>query len=458
RRWLPVAARASGVSLVLLTAGLVAGAHWAYVELGWGGYWAWDPVENGGLLPWLAAVAFLHAAVVARRGGGPAVAAAGLAALAFVLGLLGSFLTRSGATESVHAFAEARVVGWVLGTVLVLASAASGLLLARARRRRSAPPWRPVRVLSVPGAVSANHVLLVGLVVVIGFGTVFPVLARWVTGERVVVTGRYFALVAAPPAALLLALIGAGPRLGWGGRAVGELASRMRPAAFGLLAAAVAGIWFADRRPLAIVLVGLAGAAAALTVAEWRRRPRARWPVAHLGVAVLLAGVAGTTTGTSVTASLARGQEVTVRDYRFRLLDVVPAVAPDGGRAAEARIALGRGDQTLSTLRPVALVSDLGERVSVASLRSTPLIDVQVALRSVGEGGDVVVVEIGVLPLMQLVWWGGLLLVAGLALTVLGGVGRGRPAGPEEMAGGDGARHQPEADPEQVDDRVGRPV
>jgi cytochrome c-type biogenesis protein CcmF len=408
--WLPIASRTAGVSLVLLSAGLLTGAHWAYVELGWGGYWAWDPVENGGLLPWLAGVAFLHAAVAARRRRGRATAAAGLAVLAFVLGLLGSFLTRSGASESVHAFAEARTVGWVLGAGLVAAVIPAVVLLVRRRRGG-------VRA-AAPRLLGANNVVLVGLVVVIGFGTVFPVLARWLTGDRVVVTGRYFALVAAPLAVALLVMLGVGPRLGWRTTPPAEVRRRMRPAAVGLLTAAMGAVWFAEPRPVAIVLVGVAGAAAALTVAEWRRRPVARWPLAHVGVAVLLAGVAGTTTGTHVTTSLAPGQEVTVRGYTLRLVEVVPADAPDGGRAAEARMQLRRGADLLTTLRPVALVSATGQRVSVAALRSTPLTDVQVALRAVGEGGATAVVEIGVAPLMQLVWWGGLLVVAGLALTV----------------------------------------
>jgi cytochrome c-type biogenesis protein CcmF len=407
--WLAPAVRFAGVSLVLLTAGLVAGAHWAYVELGWGGYWAWDPVENGGLLPWLAGVAFLHAAVATRRrDGGGATSAAGLAGLAFVLGLLGSFLTRSGASDSVHAFAEARAVGWVLGAGVVVATVATVAVLVRRR-----PP--PARANPV---IAANNALLVALAGVIGFGTVYPVIARWFGADRIIVTGRYFALVAAPLTVALLALLGVGPQLMHGRR-------RLRPALAGLVAAGVAGLWFAERRPLAVLMVGLAAAAAALTVAEWRRRPRARWPLAHLGVAVLLAGVAGTTTGTQVTAPLSTGEEVTVRGFTLRLEAVEPAAAPDGGRAARAVLSLRRGGDALTTLRPVALVSDTGQRVSVAALRSTPLQDVQVALRAVGDGGAAVVVEIAVVPLMQLVWWGGVLLVAGLAWTVL----RPAPAG-----------------------------
>lgn len=403
--WLAPAVRFAGVSLVLLSAGLLAGAHWAYVELGWGGYWAWDPVENGGLLPWLAGVAFLHAAVAARRReGAGATSAAALAGAAFVLGLLGSFLTRSGASESVHAFAEARAVGWVLGAGVVVAAVATLAVLAR--RRQAPARGNPV--------IAANNALLLALAGVIGIGTVYPVIAGWFGADRVIVTGRYFALVAAPLGVALLALLGVGPQLLRSPRHQG-----LRPALAGLVAAGVAGFWFAERRPLAVLMVGLATAAAALTLAEWRRRPRARWPLAHLGVAVLLAGVAGTTTGTQMTAPLAAGEEVTIRGFTLRLDAVEPAEAPDGGRAARAVLSLRRGSDDLATLRPVALVSDTGQRVSVAALRSTPLQDVQVALRAVGDGGEAVIVEIAVVPLMQLVWWGGLLLVAGLAWSSL---------------------------------------
>ena len=426
--WVPLATRWAGVSLVLLTAGLLAGAHWAYVELGWGGYWAWDPVENGGLLPWLAAVAFLHAGVVARRRGGPATGAAALAALAFVLGLLGSFLTRSGATESVHAFAEATAVGWVLGAALVASVVVAVVLVVRDRRRSPARP--SPRLLSGKGAVAANNALLVGLVVVIGFGALYPVVAAWATGESVVVTGRYFTLAATPLAVALLALIGVGPRLGWRATPTAEVARRLRPAVLGVGAAAVAGAWFTERRPVAIAIVGLAAASAALTVSEWRRRGRGTWPLAHVGVAVLLAGVAGTTTGASVITSLEPDDQVTVREYTLRLVDVVPVAVPHGGRAAQARLELLRGDRSLGTLGPEALVSATGQRVSVAALRSTPLTDVQVALRAVGDGGEAVVVEVGVLPLLQLVWWGGLLIVAGLALGVLRPRRREQPPAP----------------------------
>jgi cytochrome c-type biogenesis protein CcmF len=424
RQWLAVARRFMLPSLVLLAVGMAAGAHWAYVELGWGGYWAWDPVENGALLPWLAGVAFIHSALVAehRPPTTPSTGRSthGLAFLAFGLSLLGAFLTRSGVTASVHAFAEARAVGRVLLVALAIASVAmAGLTIAR--RRRGSP--EPVVALSRAGAVRANNALLLAVIVVVGFGVLYPVLS----GDDLVVTGRYFAIVTAPLALGLLAVIGVGPRLGWRPRPWPELRSRLRPAWWGAVALAGAAVGLDDRRPVALAMIGLAGSAAALTLAEWRSR---RSPhvsahstavgglVAHLGVAVLLAGVAGTATGVHRTTSLVPGQEVTVRGQTLRLDRVDPVPAPDGGRAARATLTVRRDGRHLATLRPVALVAASGDRVSEAALRSTPLADLQVALRTVSSGGGAVVVEIFVVPLAQWVWWGALLIAVGIGLSV----------------------------------------
>jgi len=408
-------------ALAMLTAGMVAGSHWAYVELGWGGYWAWDPVENGVLLPWLAGVAFLHSAVAARERAGAgasapavAVAAAGLAGLTFGLGLLGAFLTRSGATDSVHAFAEGRAVG----RVLLAALAVVGVVLAVLVARRRPPPTRePARLRSRPGALLVNNVVLLGLAAAVGFGTLFPLLSEWVTGDRVVVTGRYFAVVAAPLALVLLGVLGIGPRL------PGRWLPALRPGLVGLVALGVAALLFDARRPVALAMAGLAGSAASLTVTEWRQRAGAGWRasgglLAHLGVALLLAGVAGTTTGAARTVSLAPGQEVAVRGYAVRLERVEPVPAPDGLRAARATVAVRRDGRRVVTLRPEAVVSDAGDRVSVTALRSTPFEDLQVALRAVADGGRAVVVEIYVTPLAAWVWAGGLLVAAGLALSL----------------------------------------
>jgi len=427
--WLAVARRFMLASVTLLAVGMATGAHWAYVELGWGGYWAWDPVENGALLPWLAGIAFVHSAVVGgRRPADPSPSAAGangthgLAFLAFGLSLLGAFLTRSGVTASVHTFAEARAVGRVLLATLAVTAVALAFL---GLRRRSRAPRATVAALTQAGAVRVNNALLLATIVAVGYGLLYPVLA----GDDLVVTGRYFALVTAPLALGVLAAIGVGPRLGGRPRSKAELRAVLGPARWGIVALVAAAVVLHDRRPLPLAMIGLAGAAAALTVAEWRTRRRVRHSgragpapgtaglLAHLGVAVLLAGVAGTATGTHRTASLVPGQSIAVRDYTLRLDGVVPVPAPDGGRAARADLTVERKGRRLATLRPVALVARSGARVSATALRSTPREDLQVALRTVSGGGGAVVVEVIVVPMAQWVWWGAVLMAAGLAAT-----------------------------------------
>ena len=221
--WLALTRRFMLVAWVALSAGLVAGAHWAYQELGWGGFWAWDPVENAGLMPWLAATAFLHAALVAEhrsRGSAPSAVGSWTAALAFAafaLGLLGVYLTRSGATGSVHAFAEARAVGvgLLVGVAAVVATGA--VLLVRGRRRPNLSSATPP-VSGREAALLANNALLIGCLLVVATGTLFPLVREALGGRDSLVGPRYFATLAAPFGLAALALAGIGPLLPWSGR------------------------------------------------------------------------------------------------------------------------------------------------------------------------------------------------------------------------------------------------
>ena len=407
--WLPGARAFMLAALTLLGIAMVAGAHWAYVELGWGGYWAWDPVENTALLPWLAALAFLH---VARRGSGAG--AARLASLACVLGLGGAFLTRSGATGSVHAFAEAAVVGRVLAGVLVAVAAAAVAVEVRAPRAPVAPS---APLLSRERALTVSAAVLGGLLAVVAVGTALPLFRR----DGVVVTGRYFAAVTWPFALVVLGLSGIGPRLRWGATAWADAGRRLVP---GLAAASLGAVlaWAAldAPSPLAVAAAAFGAASAALTVAELvarRDRRAAAGLLAHLGVAVLLVGVVGTSTGVHRGGVLGPGQRVAVRGYALTLDRIDAADAAGPGAAVRATVDVRRGGRRLGALQPVAMLTGAGQRVSVAGLRSTPFEDLQVTLRAIGPDGTEVVVDVTVLPMMQWVWWGGLLAVAGLGLA-----------------------------------------
>ena len=405
-QWLPGARRWMLAALAVLAAAVVAGAHWAYVELGWGGYWAWDPVENAALLPFLAGAAFLHLARRPVAGGAGGAGPARLAALTFGLAMGGAVLTRSGSTASVHAFAEAGTVGVALTGLLAVLVGAAVAVEVRARRAASAggsaATGGDVYVLAAA--------LLDGVVAVVGAGTVLPL----VRDDGSLVAGRYFAVTALPFALALLALAGVGPR--WRGRSTPL--RRFVPAVAGV----PTGVWAAASvgRPLAVVGAALGGATAGLTVAEMAERDWRRWGglLAHLGAAVLLVGVLATSAATRDRGVLGPDQAVTVAGYTLRLVSLTPADAEGPGAAVTATVAVERGGEQVATLRPKAMLSGLGQRVSVSGLRSTPWEDLQVTLRVVGPGGDGAVVDVAVTPLMQWVWWGGLLIAAGLALSV----------------------------------------
>ncbi|MBW3642453.1 MAG: cytochrome c biogenesis protein CcsA [Actinobacteria bacterium] len=437
--WLRLVRHWAGLAWLALTVGMLAGSHWAYVELGWGGFWAWDPVENAALLPWLGSTALVHVAMVDEHRCRVRTSTATLAMATFVLALIGSVLARSGAASSVHAFAEARAVGWALLAVVVVVAAAT-VWLSRSNRRRSPPGGaRPRR--GRQRALAANLVLLLGLVAVVTFGTLFPLVAELTGGEAFVVSGRYFAVLSAPLALAVLALVGVAPALRWSGGLTAASRRLVAPAAAG---AALVGLVVAaggGRRPFAVAAAPLATFSAVLLVAELVRRLRAPGPLgarrrsagavlAHLGVVVTLAGIAGSTGGVTETVVVADGGRVEVAGYSLDHggVAVVPAAV---ARRLRFEMTLSRSGEVVAVLNPEQVVDeDRGLVLAETALHSTALEDVLVAVRRVADDGTAVL-EVSVRPLVVWVWWGAILVATGGALALLGGgtrsVGR-RPA------------------------------
>ena len=198
---------------IVLTVGIVLGGVWAYETLGWGGYWAWDPVENASLMPWLSATAFLHSIMLQGRRGLLKNWNIALVTLTFLLSVFGTFLTRSGVVSSVHSFAESGIGGyflWFIGISLVGAMA-----LIYWRRSELASDARIESALSREGAFMLNNYLLLGCTLAVLLGTVYPTLSEAIGNERVNVSKDYFNSTMAPLGLLLLALTGIGPLLAW---------------------------------------------------------------------------------------------------------------------------------------------------------------------------------------------------------------------------------------------------
>lgn len=211
--WLLRSRRWTLFSWIVLTVGITLGGHWAYQELGWGGYWAWDPVENVSFLPWLLATAFLHSVMIQEKRSMLKIWNILLITLAFQFTLLGTYITRSGIIDSVHAFAQSDISWYFLGFILVSTTGVIGLVVYRWRRLKSAN--RLESLLSRESAFVLNNWLLVGLTLIILWGTLWPIVSEAIQDKKAAVPEAFFNQVVVIPGLLLLFLTGAGPIISW---------------------------------------------------------------------------------------------------------------------------------------------------------------------------------------------------------------------------------------------------
>ncbi len=334
--WLATVRRWASLSWFFLTIGIVLGMRWAYVELGWAGYWAWDAVENSALLPWLTATAFLHSIIVQEKRGMLRAWNVTLVAVTFLLSILGVFITRSGVIGSVHAFAQSPVGNWFLGFV-ILASTMTAVLV-RTRLADLHTTTELEHLVSREGALLSGNMVLLAIGGATLWGTLFPVVSGAVNGEMLSVSPSFFTAVNGPLGLLLLALTGIGPLLAWRRASIANLRRQVVwPAVVGatvLVVLVVLGMraWYA------LASFALAGFATAAIVQEYvlgigaRRRlyheglfaaafrlvgcNRRQYGgyIVHLGVVLLFCAFAGLVFRTDVRAALKIGESITTTD------------------------------------------------------------------------------------------------------------------------------------------------
>ena len=425
-----------------LSVGIVLGAWWSYQVLGWGGFWGWDPVENAALLPWLTATAYVHSVVVQDRRGLFRTWNLSLAIATFTLTILGTFFTRSGVLQSVHAFSSSTLGPILIGFFFVTVGGAIGLLVWRGDRLRS-----PVGVdspFSREGLFVANNILFVGFAIVVLLGTVFPLLYEAINGQQVTVGTPYFAAVAVPVSVAVLVLMAIAPLVGWRRADASVLWRRIRTSAWVSLGAVVVLFATGVRRPLVLGAIFLAVAAAGsacrvLTssfVAAHRRSeswwraalgPSSGGMVVHLGVVVLTLGIVVSTSYTTRTevpllpgqSAIVSGQTITFRGFRpfadsLKTGTSVVVVVDSSTRLAPAITTYrGREGQTVGTpaidsnlVRDVYLTFDA---LGGASTTSGPVI------ANLPPGA--VLLGVTVEPLISWLWLGGLLIGLGSALS-----------------------------------------
>ncbi|MEU4244686.1 cytochrome c-type biogenesis CcmF C-terminal domain-containing protein [Actinoplanes sp. NPDC026619] len=415
----------------LLTAGITMGAWWSYAVLGWGGYWAWDPVENASLLPWLTATALLHTLVAGRRT--PALRSwnTSLACGTFLLVLVGTFLTRSGAVASVHAFTASPLGPMLLGFVLLSVAVVLGLTVWRAGA--AADPAGGSLLLSRESAMLGNAVLLVAVATIVLTGTLFPLLVEAVQGSQAAVGPGYFDRSAVPVTLVVLLLMGLAPMLRPGRTA--DLRGARGPALAGLATVVLVGL---ISRPgvLALAAFGLGAYVLAGLVQAAARRPhglrRIGWLVAHAGFAVVAVGVAASSAYTLSTEQQLRiGDTLRVGKVTARL-DAVDRQGAESGMNARVRLTLG-GAASGASDPEMRYYPARDLTVSVPAIRSGATRDVYATVLAVAEDGSTATVRLAVNQGVGLVWLGGTLIALGglLAAARLPAGSPREPAEPE---------------------------
>jgi len=433
-----------------LAVGIVLGAWWSYQVLGWGGFWAWDPVENAALMPWLVGTAYVHSVIVQERRGLFRVWNLSLAVAAFSLTVLATFLTRSGVIQSVHAFSSG-----TLGPILIAAFAFSvivgfGLIAWRGDRMRA-----PVGIdapFGREGAFVVNNVAFVGFTVVVLLGTVFPLFYEAMQHRQVTVGGQYFNLIAMPAAIFVLFVMALAPAMSWRSSSLAVLWKRLQVPAWSAVVLMAILVAFGVRGMLPIFGIGLGGFAFAsafrtlvLSARATRRQggswlraisgPTAGGMVVHLGVVVLALGVTASSAFVQRTElALAPGQLRTFDGHSFRFLGF-HQVADGVKTGTEAVIQIdGKG-----IFRPAVstFIGREGQAVGTPAIDSSFRGDVYITFDAVGGTGESsgaqvipnlaqgsVAIGIVVEPLIPWIWAGGLLVGVG---GVLAAVPRRRP-------------------------------
>ena len=440
-RWIILTRRWTIVAWYFLSLGLLIGGWWSYHVLGWGGYWAWDPVENAAFMPWLTGTAFLHSVMIQERRRMLKLWNIGLVILTFSLTLFGTFLTRSGVIASVHAFSQGAIGVFFLAflAVVVLVS----LTLLAWRWDALAAEGELDSVISRESAFLLNNVLLVAATFTVFFGTVFPLLSEAVRGAKISVGAPFFNQVNVPVFLALIFLMGVGPLIAWR-RASGDNLRRnfFWPVVVGMLSAT---LFFAlgVRSALTVLSLALTVFVAATISVEYVRATRARVRtgsqllsamggllvrhnrryggfVIHLGILVIAVGITGSQAWSlQREATLTRGEAVELAGYRFQFEGLA---AREAGThfLVESTFKVTNGRAAVDELRPAKkFYRQEQSPIAHVDYRLGFVDDLYLVLGDFARDGSEATVKVQVNRMVSWIWFGGLILTLGTALAVL---------------------------------------
>jgi len=462
--WLVATRKWTLIAWILLSVGNILGGMWAYRELGWGGYWAWDPVENAALIPWFTATAFLHSVIIQEQRGMLKRWNGVLVAATYLLTLLGTWLTRSGLIESVHTFAESEIgiyFQWQLIAMTIFS-----VIIVGSRWRSLADESRLESTVSREGAFMLNNWMFCGLAFVVLWGTLFPKFKEMFTGQEASVGPTWFNEMTAPLGLGLLALIALGTLLPWRRTTLRGLRRNFtRPVlltlvttpplilAYWKLRAVPLGVEFFNT-PVALAIVCITlivfnlytigiefvdGMRARARVSDGdlteaffslfsKHRRRYGGYIVHIGMVFIFLAFLGNAVKVDMDATVRVGETIQMGDYEMTFVGLEDRIRADR-RETIARVELRRDGRQVGDLLPARFdyndYATLGNRrpdplkvTSEIYIRSTPVEDVYIALLNHDAARDMAVFKLVVLPFTWWFWFGGLVLVAGTLICM----------------------------------------
>ena len=439
--WIQTTRRWTLVAWLFQSTGVMLGAAWAYHVLGWGGYWGWDPVENASLLPWLSGTAFLHSVMMQEKKGMMKVWNMVLIAATFFLCILGTFLTRSGVVQSVHAFARSEIGKYFVSFMAVGIAATIYLILDRLGYLKSESQLESV--ISRESSFLFNNLVLLASCFAVLWGTLFPVISETLSGDRISLDADWYNRLMVPIGLFLLLLTGLGPLFAWRRTSAESLRRNFQWP--GIAAVVLVGALFAAgiRHPYALISFGFCLFVALTVMVEFYKGARAiaakngmnllratvelthrntrRYGgyLVHIGIVLMFVGFTGHAFNQNETKELNRGDRMKVGAYTLRMADLQQGENPNYAWH-RATMRVSKNGSELGTLEPEKrLYKASRQSTSEVGIRSRPNEDLYLNFGGMSDDNQRAVIQAYVFPLVSWIWIGGLVLIGGTLICLV---------------------------------------
>jgi cytochrome c-type biogenesis protein CcmF len=440
--WIRTTRRWTLLTWLLLGAGLMLGAKWAYVVLGWGGYWGWDPVENSALMPWLTGTAFLHSVVIQERRGMLKVWNILLAAITFLLGIFGTFITRSGIVTSVHAFADSNLDKFLAVYMLFVLLTSLFLIVHRLPLLKSEHTLDSI--LSRESAFLFNNLVLVVACFATLWGTMFPLLSEWIKGNKITVGSPFFNSINVPIGLILLFLTGVGPFFAWRKTSMASLRRAFFIPSIAGLAILLGLIIGGMRNFYAVTALALGAFVLATIVLElirgawirvknngenllqglaslmFKNKRRYGGYIVHFGVVLIFIGIAGNAFNKQKSQQLVAGEELSIGSYTLKMVDYREG---NSGSYSYGKVVLQayKNGKFITTLTPEKRQFRTGSQqtTTTVALYSNLIEDLYVIFTGASNDGSKFEIMAYINPLVFWVWAGTVVLALGTIMALL---------------------------------------